>query len=213
MFSVFALSLQARPLIVAIVGGSASGKTTLTQKLATEFGEANISVVRQDNYYLPFKQQPFDDFASINYDIPAAIDFRLLAEHLKTLRDELPISQPSYSFIKHDREETVTSTQPSKIILVDGFLLLAVPEIRPLLDAAIFLDVPEEVLWERRLKRDTTERGDTPEEVKDRYTRFVEPSLKEHVIPSKEHASFVSVYEENMPTDHDGIIQHIRRLL
>lgn len=70
-------------MVIGIAGGTGSGKTTLTQKIAERFN-SNISVIFHDNYYKAHSDLVYEERAKLNYDHPDAFDTALLVEHLKT---------------------------------------------------------------------------------------------------------------------------------
>jgi uridine kinase len=182
--------------LIGISGGSGSGKTTfarlLDRQLNRTFGEGCSSILAQDHYYIDqsarFKE---DGDPSVNFDHPSAIEFPLLARHLEKLKQGHPIEVPVYDFVTHTRKAVTTPFHPTRFVIVDGMLLLSQPLIRPWLDHRIFVDAPESVRYERRLKRDVVERGRTPEGVERQFRAQVKPMHDEFIEPSKDFASQV----------------------
>lgn len=182
------------PFVIAIVGGSGSGKTTLARKIARAIGEAKTLILSQDSYYLDQSQKFDGDGGSVNFDHPSSIDFKLMKTHLELLRDGQSVDVPIYDFASHTRKRECQRVSPKPLVLVDGTLLLTQPELRPLFDEAIFLNVPETIRFERRLKRDVAERGREPEGVRRQFERQVAPMHDQFVEPSSIRASQIIVW-------------------
>ncbi|MCR9206298.1 MAG: AAA family ATPase, partial [Halobacteriovoraceae bacterium] len=143
-----------KPLLVAICGGSCSGKTTSAKILKEHFGEELCTILYQDNYYRD-QSSKFDfDGGSVNFDHPDAIDFPLMRETLLSLREGKTSKIPQYDFATHSRSEEWLSFEPKKIILVDGILILHSPEINDLFDLKVYFCAGPEERLIRRVKRD-----------------------------------------------------------
>jgi uridine kinase len=181
-----------KPFILAIAGGSGSGKTFLAEAIHKSLGEDTSSILSQDNYYFDQSAKFDHDGGSVNFDHPEAIDFLLLAAHLNTLKKGENINVPFYDFATHSRSESQVVQEPKKIIIVDGILILTEPKLREEFDEIIFVSTPEETRYERRLKRDVTERGRTPDGVKAQFDAQVKPMHDEFVEPSQCHAHRIS---------------------
>ena len=177
--------------IIAISGGSGSGKTTAAKKLQALLGKDNCKILSQDSYYHDHSAK-FTGDGSVNFDHPDAIDFGLMAEHLKCLSENKPVEVPIYDFITHTRKSESIHFKPTKFIIVDGILILSQELLRPFYDLAIFIDIPEETRFLRRLKRDVEERGRNPDGVKLQFDSFVKPMHEEFVQPSRKFATYVA---------------------
>lgn len=165
--------------VIAIAGGSGSGKTTLVRALAARLG-ARAAVVSHDRYY---RSVPADLAATTNFDEPAALDSVLLATHLAALRDGTPVQVPGYDFSAFQRVDGEWVT-PAPLVLVEGILVLAAPELRPFLDGTLFVDTPEFERLARRIERDTVERGRTLRGVLSQYFETVRPMYERWVAPA-----------------------------
>lgn len=181
-----------RPLIFAISGGSGSGKTTFARKVRATLGAERCSVLSQDSYYLDQSSRFKEDGGEVNFDHPDSLEFGLLAEHLAMLRQGLPVAVPIYDFPTHTRRPESEPFQPGSVVLVDGILILGQPSVRAQLDASVFIDVPAQVRFERRLQRDIAERGRSPEGVKKQWDAQVHPMHEQFVEPSKAHATWIA---------------------
>lgn len=175
--------------ILGVSGGSGSGKTTFAKRLQARLGEANCSIVAQDNYYHDQSERFDGDGGSVNFDHPNAIDFDLLSAHLEVLKRGLQVEVPIYDFATHKRLSETRLQKPSPVIIVDGILLLSQEKVRKHFNASVFVDVPEQLRFERRLNRDVKERGRTPEGVKKQFESQVKPMHDLYVEPSKLYAT------------------------
>ena len=82
-----------------------------------------------------------------------------MAQHLKSLKEGNSIQQPVYSFLECNRKEETVPTHPTKVLIVEGILILTNPEIREMCDIKIFVHADSDERLIRRLKRDVNERG------------------------------------------------------
>ena len=178
--------------IIGIAGGSGSGKTFLAETLAKKLGKEKSFVLYQDSYYIDQSDKFDHDGGSVNFDHPSALDFNLLAEHLKQLKSGEDIEIPVYDFATHTRLKRTISQPSKKIVLVDGILILTQPHVRKYFDQSIFVHTPEEIRFQRRLIRDVNERGRTAEGVKNQFESQVKPMHDQFVEPSKEFANLIS---------------------
>jgi uridine kinase len=185
-----------KPLVIAVAGGSGSGKTFLAEQLATALADRRPLLLSQDYYYRDRSDLSFSQRQTINYDHPDAIEFSLLIEQLQALCARKSITHPVYDFSQHNRRAETIATAPSDIILLDGILLLAVPELAPLLDVKIFVDTAMDICFIRRLQRDTAERGRSVQSVIDQYTATVRPMYLQYVYPSRQNADMIVSGEE-----------------
>lgn len=168
--------------IIAITGGSGSGKTTAAKMLQQLVGEENCKVLSQDNYYKD-QSAHFTGDGSVNFDHPDAIDFSLIFQHLYQLKKGNSVQIPIYDFVTHTRKKETTEFTPTKFIIVDGTLILSQEPLRELFDCILFLDIPEDVRFTRRLKRDVEERGRTPEGVHTQFYTLVKPMHDLYIAP------------------------------
>lgn len=175
---------------IGISGGSGSGKTTLAQKIQEKFPKYSL-LISQDAYYKDLSHLPLEERAKTNFDHPSAIDFCMLKEHLIALKNNCSIYQPIYNFQTHSREKETKLLQPAEIVVVEGILLLAIPEIRDLLDLKIYIDTDNDVRILRRMERDMNERARSFIQVKEQYFMTVKPMHEEFVAPSRQYADVI----------------------
>lgn len=184
--------MNKKVLICAIAGGSCSGKTTFANKLWQTLGPEISDLLYQDNYYIDQSHRFDRDGGQVNFDHPDSIDFQLLGKHLAKIQNLEPIEVPIYDFKDHKRLDSSLTLLPKKVVILDGTLILHSPHLAPYLDIKVFLEAPEALRFERRLKRDVEERGRTPKGVHEQFHRQVAPMHNEYVDPSKHSAHFVA---------------------
>ncbi len=178
-------------LIIGIAGGTGSGKTTVVDQIVEELPADEVCVISQDSYYHDTSHLSFEDRKKINFDHPKAIDFDLLVNHLKELREGNSFEQPVYSFVEHNRTGETITTYPKKVIIVEGILILAHPDIREMFDIKIFVHADSDERLIRRLKRDIATRGRDLEEVLNRYQSTLKPMHQQFIEPTKEFADII----------------------
>jgi uridine kinase len=177
------------PVVLAIAGCSGSGKTTLAAELARTLGGIHFHF---DNYYRDLSHLPFAERVQQNFDDPALIESPLLIAHVAALSRGETIERPIYDFSTHTRVPGQTETvAPSAYLLVEGLFALHYPELLPLYQLRVYVDTPDELCFERRLKRDIEQRGRTPESVRQQYEATVRPSSLAFVRPSAAHADLI----------------------
>lgn len=179
------------PLTIGVAGGSGSGKTTVARNILDLAGPDQVAHLCHDNYYLDHSDLSLEERAKINYDHPESLDNRLFVDHLKQLQRGQDIACPIYDFTNHARLTRTNRITSRRVILVEGILIFAHPEIRKLLDIRVFVDTDADLRFIRRLHRDITERARSPESVIDQYLETVRPMHLEFVEPSKKHANLV----------------------
>ena len=178
-------------IIIGVAGGSGSGKTTVANNLVKAFKAEDAVLVEQDAYYRELLNMSIEEKAKVNFDHPDSIEFELLRKHLEMLKEGKSIDRPIYDFTTHSRKEGAVRINSSKIIIVEGILIFAVPEIRELLDVKIFVDTDADEMVLRRIERDMNERGRSFESVKNQYLTTVKPMFLEFCEPSKRYADVI----------------------
>jgi len=176
--------------ILGVAGGSCSGKTTLTRYLQELFG-SDANVLAQDSFYIDQSHKFDKDGGSVNFDHPSSIDFPLMGNCIKDLKKNLDVDIPIYDFSTHKRETFSQKVQARHLVIIDGTLILSQNEVRKQLDHSFYIDTPEAVRFNRRLERDTQERGRTEKGVKDQFYKQVKPMHDEWVEPSKNFATHI----------------------
>lgn len=178
--------------IIGIAGGTASGKTTVAKKVfeeSTKYG--TVTMVRVDDYYKRLDHLEFSERQKVNYDHPDAFDVDLLIQQLKDLKEGKEVDKPIYDFTVHNRSKTVEHLVPGNVVIVEGIMTFAIPELREMLDIKIFVDTPDDIRFIRRLERDINERARTVDSVIAQYVKTVRPMHHTFVEPSKKYADII----------------------
>lgn len=179
-----------KPKIVAIAGGSASGKSTIVKIIAEKF-KGDLVVVGHDNYYKAHDDLDFDQRKLLNYDHPQAFDTDLFCEDLKKLLAGSEVDMPLYDYKIHTRSKETVKIRAKKIILIEGILVLYDQKIRDLTDTKVFVDADSDIRLKRRILRDTVERGRSLESCLTQYIDQVKPMHEKYVEPSKKYADII----------------------
>ena len=178
-------------LVIGIAGGTGSGKTTIADYILDTVGPEKIAFLPHDAYYRDQIDLTNEERSLVNFDHPASLETELLIEHITNLRNQQTIHLPDYDFKTHSRTNKTIPIYPQPIILIEGILILAEPELRKLFDLKIYVDTDADIRFIRRLKRDIEERGRTTESVIIQYLKTVRPMHLEFVEPSKRYASVI----------------------
>ena len=178
-------------IFVGVAGGSGSGKTTVDHNLINALRSDDAALVQQDAYYKELRNTTIEERAKINFDHPNSIEFDLLIQHLKDLKAGKSIERPIYDFTTHLRKDEKVLIEPKKIIIIEGILILAIPEVREMLDVKIFVDTDADEMLLRRMERDINERARTFDCVKTQYLESVKPMYLEFCEPSKRYSDII----------------------
>ncbi len=179
-----------RPFTVAVAGGSGSGKTTLARAVATSLG-TRCAVLDHDSYYRDLSHLPTADRSGVNFDHPNSLENELLVRQLGALRNGKAVEKPRYCFATHTRLPARDRIAPLPVILVEGILVLSLPELHNAFDLRVFVDASDTVRLSRRLARDTRERGRSPDSVRAQWAATVAPMYREFVEPCRATADLV----------------------
>lgn len=178
-------------LIIGIAGGTGCGKTTVVNQIIDELPLGEVAVISQDSYYNDLTYLSLEERKKTNFDHPKSIDFELLETHLKKLRSGKTIAQPVYSFLDCNRTKETVPTSPSKVLIVEGILILTNPKIRDMFDIKIFVHADSDERLIRRLKRDVNERGWDLDETLHKYQENIKPMHEQFIEPTKEYADII----------------------
>ena len=198
-------------LVVAIAGGTGSGKTSVATAIRKTIGDEHIAFISHDSYYKDLSHLSLSERASNNFDHPRSLDTTLLVEDLKKLRSGRATNIPMYDFSSHSRIASVERVEPKPILLVEGILIFSEPELRKQFDIKIFVDAPADIRLIRRMERDRKERGRDGHSVIVQYLSTVRPMHIEFVEPSKRHADVIIPEGGHNKIALDMVISRIQR--
>jgi len=184
--------------VLGIAGGSCSGKTTLARALVDAAGPGGAVILPFDNYYRPLDHLPLAERHCCNFDNPDSLDWELFVQDLDALAAGRRATPPGYDFATHSRVPGTVTLRPAPLVVADGILLLAFPEIVRRLDRAVFLDVPEDVRLARRIARDQRERGRDEASVRRQFAATVAPMHAAWVQPGAASAQRVVRHGEDL---------------
>lgn len=181
-----------KPVIIGIAGGSASGKSSIAQRLKKQFEQSqSVVIIRLDDYYKDQSHLAMEERVKTNYDHPFAFDIDLLMEQMSELVSGKSIEKPIYDFVHHTRSDKTEIIDPCDVIVLEGLFVLEDERIRSILDMKIFVDTDADIRFIRRLMRDVEERGRTLESVVTQYTATVRVMHDLFIEPSKRYADII----------------------
>lgn len=178
-------------LIIGIAGGTGSGKTTVVNKIINSLPPGEVAVLPQDSYYKDSSHIPPEERSKINFDEPAAIEWTLLVDQLRQLREGKTIQVPTYSYLTCTRQEATVEVEPRDVVIVEGILVLNDPTLREMMDVKVFVDADADDRLIRVIARDCVERGRTPMAVINRYQEILKPMHSMYIEPSKRFADLI----------------------
>ncbi|MCM1164312.1 MAG: uridine kinase [Muribaculaceae bacterium] len=178
-------------IIIGIAGGTGSGKTTVVNRIINSLPAGEVAVLPQDSYYKDSSHIPVEERSKINFDEPAAIEWSLLVDHLKQLKEGKTIEMPTYSYLTCTRQPETVTVSPRDVVIVEGILVLTDPTLRQMLDVKVFVDAEADERLIRVIARDCVERGRTPQMVLNRYQEILKPMHEMYIEPSKKTADLI----------------------
>jgi len=202
-----------KPVIIGIAGGTGSGKTTVARAIYDRVGKERIEWISHDSYYRNFEGLNPEEKHHINFDHPDSLETELLARHVDVLVKGSAVEVPIYDFTTHSRTLDTHRVEPRKVIIVEGILVLAEPELRKRIDIKLFVDTPPDIRFMRRLVRDIKTRGRSVESVIEQYMTTVRPMHEEFVEPSKRYADLIIPEGGENLVAIDAIIARVERLV
>ena len=176
--------------IVGIAGGSGSGKSTLAHALAERLGAQTAAIISHDDYYKHTPGMTSEQRIAYNFDVPEALDNSLLAADLATLRAGKPAEIPHYDFTTQCRVGS-RMQDPLPVIIVEGILVMSLPELADQMDLKVFVDVDADIRLARRLQRDCAERGHEVAGAITMYMNNARPAHEKYVQPCIDIADVV----------------------
>jgi uridine kinase len=182
---------EVRPMVIGVAGGSGSGKTTIAHAVVDAAGADLVSLIQHDAYYRDLAHLELADRLKVNFDHPDSLETELLIHHLQELRSGRAVEVPVYDFSIHTRTAATVHVAAEAVVMVEGILVLAEPELRKQMDLRIYVDTDSDLRFIRRLSRDIEERERTVESVTNQYLSTVRPMHLQFVEPSKRYADII----------------------
>ncbi|UCC88669.1 MAG: uridine kinase [Anaerolineales bacterium] len=180
-----------KPIIIGVAGGTASGKTTVSDAILERVGRERITYIQHDSYYRDLSHLPLEERRQLNFDHPDALETELLVAHLRQLQAGRSIEVPVYDFATYQRRDKPRRVEPRRVILVEGILIFVDRDLREMMDVKLYVDTDADLRFIRRLQRDIKERDRTLETVIQQYLTTVRPMHLEFVEPSKRYADVI----------------------
>ncbi|ORX50264.1 uridine kinase [Piromyces finnis] len=201
--------------IIGITGGSASGKTTVAERITQKLDVPWVVLLSMDSFYkvLNPEQHALAESNNYNFDHPDSFDIDLLIETLKNLKKGIAVDVPIYDFKTHSRVEETRHVYGANVVVFEGIFALYFEKVRKLMDLMLFIDTDSDIRLARRMKRDIAERGRDIDGVLKQYTRFVKPSFEDYIQPSKKYADVIIPRGAENTVALDIIVTHIKKEL
>lgn len=173
--------------LIAVVGGSGSGKTWLAEEIAGCLG-GEAAQCSLDHFYRDLSHLPESERAKVNFDDPAAIDWDALRIVLESLERGEVAQVPVYDFAEHVRKAETVELASRPFVFLEGLWLLHPQWLREKFALTVFVDCPEELRLRRRVERDVATRGRTHESVRKQFAEHVQPMHARFVEPQRDLA-------------------------
>ena len=154
-------------------------------------GANSVALIQQDAYYRDQSDIDPEERDKVNYDHPDSMENELLVAHLTSLLAGHVIDRPVYDFTLDNRVAETVRVEPRPVVIVEGILVLAEPDLRALMGLKVYVDTDADLRIARRWERDINERGRTFDSVRDQYLKTVRPMHLQFVESSKRYADIV----------------------
>ncbi|KQN36416.1 uridine kinase [Pedobacter sp. Leaf41] len=201
--------MNKKPFIIGIAGGSGSGKTFFLNCFLHHFKQDEVTLVSQDDYYIPAGDMTQEENKLYNFDLPSTIDSEQFLRDIKQLTSGEVVYKKEYNFNNPLAVVKILEIKSAPIIIVEGLFILHFKEIAALLDHTIFVDADEQVALDRRIKRDGLERGYPEDDVLYKWHNHVVPAYKEYLLPYREQCNKVIMNNTNEPDEIIAITEDI----
>jgi uridine kinase len=207
------MNRKKKPYLVGITGGSGSGKTRFIKEIGALFGQDDICILSQDNYYKKADQHIRDENGHINYDLPECIDLDAFKDDISRLCDNEAVKRKEYRFQHENQEGEWIEFYPAPIIIAEGLFLFYKEELCNLFDLKIFIDADEDIQLERRIRRDTAERNIPYDFVLYQWKNHVKPAFDQYLLPYKHKADLIVNNNAHFSNSLRVVEDHFRTLL
>ena len=182
--------------IVALTGGSGSGKSTILNGIRDHFG-VGVTILSLDDYYRPMSEIPVDDKGETNFDLPEDLNYDDLVRDIQSLQRGETVELETYTFNRNMMTSESIKIIPSSWLIVEGLFALHDKRVREMIDIKVFIDASVEERLRRRKYRDLTIRGYSNREVQYQWDHHVRPSDIEFIQPWKGKCEVVIDNENN----------------
>jgi phosphoribulokinase len=192
-------AMNPRPVILGVVGDSASGKTTITRGLVRVLGQDNVSHICTDDYHRYDRKRRAE--LGITPLHPDCNYIDMITQHLVHLRRGEAILKPVYRHQDGTFAPPVY-VQPERFTVIEGLFGYYVPEMREIYDVRVFLNPPEDLRRRWKVQRDCSRRGYTTDEVLAELDRR-EPDSEAFIRPQRRHADMLVAFRPPNGDDQD----------
>lgn len=193
--------INKKPFIIGIAGGSGSGKTFFLNCFLHHFKQDEVTLVSQDDYYIPAGDMSQEENKLYNFDLPSTIDSQQFLKDIKQLLAGEVVYKKEYNFNNPLAVVKILEIKSAPVIIVEGLFILHFKEIAALLDLQIFVDADESIALDRRIKRDGLERGYPEEDVIFKWHNHVAPAYKKYLLPYKDKCDQLVMNNTNDPEE------------
>lgn len=198
--------------IIAIAGGSASGKSSIVDKIKEHFKD-NLVTISHDNFYKSHDDLSLETRAHLNYDHPDAFDNEEFIRCVQKIKRGEDIEIPLYDYTIHTRKKETLKLKAKKLVLIEGILILYDKRIRDLSDIMIYVDADSDIRLQRRIIRDTNYRNRSLESILEQYIGQVKPMHEQFVEPTKKFADLIIPRGAENKVAIDIVIRHLEKML
>ncbi|KAL4219477.1 Uridine-cytidine kinase 2 [Mactra antiquata] len=211
-----------RPFVIGVAGGTASGKSTVCEKIMQQLGQTDVdrrqrqvAIISQDSFYkvLDEKEKDMAAKGQFNFDHPEAFDADLMLETMKKVVAGKTVDISTYDYVTNSRKSTNLSVYPADVVLFEGILVFYWRELCNMFHMKLFVDTDPDTRLCRRVLRDTKERGRDLDQILNQYTNLVKPAFEEFCLPTKKYADVIIPRGADNTVAIDLIVQHIQELL
>lgn len=200
-----------KPYLILVAGGSASGKSTVVEKILKRANINEVLILTHDDYY-KYQDKPLTERIKMNYDHPDSLDNDLLYNHIIKLLNNESIKKPIYDFINYNPKKVTETIYPKSIIIIEGILILHDKKIRDLANLKLYVESDDDIRLIRRLKRDINERKRSIDSVINQYLETVKPMYHKYIKPTKRYADIIIPNDNTHDIAVDVIVSKIKQV-
>lgn len=191
--------MNKKPYVIGIAGSSGSGKTFFLNCFLKHFSPDEVTLISQDDYYIPANTKTQEENKLYNFDLPTSIDRNAFYKDISDLFDGKTIYKEEYTFNNPAIKPKMLEIKPAPILIIEGLFIYHYTEVNKLIDHRIFLDANQDIALERRLRRDLIERGYFEDDVRYKWVNHVLPSYNEYLLPYKNSCDQVIINNTDDP--------------